>query len=140
MSIIYATQATALGGRSGTAATADGRLRVELSTPLILGGDNGPGTNPEQLFAVGYAACFLSAIRSAAAEAGIAIANDSNVTASVGLETNDQSGRQALSVSLSIDLPGLDQSIATRVVDAAMDTCPFSNAVQGNVNVSVRIN
>ena len=140
MSIVYATQATALGGRSGTAASADGRLRVELSTPLDLGGDDGPGTNPEQLFAVGFAACFLSALRSAAAAAGIAIANDSNVTASVGLATIDQSDRQVLSISLSVDLPSLDQSTATHLVDAAMDTCPYSNAVQGNVDVRVRIN
>ncbi|MEG3177736.1 organic hydroperoxide resistance protein [Sphingomonas sp. RB3P16] len=140
MSIMYTTQATALGGRAGTAATADGRLRVELSTPRILGGDDGPGTNPEQLFAAGYAACFLSAIKSAAVAAKVAIANDSNVTASVGLRTNDRTGGEALAVSLSIDLPGLDQPTATRVVDFAHAICPYSNAMRGNVDVSFRIN
>ncbi|MEO9131198.1 MAG: organic hydroperoxide resistance protein [Sphingomonas sp.] len=140
MSILYCTQATALGGRSGSAATADGRLRVELSTPATMGGDDGPGTNPEQLFAAGYAACFLSAIKLVGEHEKVAIANDSNVTASVGLAPNAAGEGFALSISLSVDLPGLDAAVAERVVHQAHRVCPYSNATRGNIEVKLVIN
>ena len=140
MANLYCTQATALGGRSGSAATADGRLRVELSTPATMGGDDGPGTNPEQLFAAGYAACFLSAIKLVGRKENVAIASDSNVTASVGLRPNAAGEGLALSVSLSVDLPGIDAAIAEQVVASAHQICPYSNATRANIDVRLRVN
>jgi Ohr subfamily peroxiredoxin len=140
MTIHYSTPATALGGRSGSAATADGRLRVELSSPARLGGDDGPGTNPEQLFAAGFAASFLSAIKTVARQEKVAIANDSNVTATVGIGPNDDGEGFVLSIALSIDLPGLDVATADVVVRRAHDMCPYSNATRGNVDVKLRVN
>lgn len=140
MLILYTTQATALGGRSGSAASAVKRLRVELSTPQALGGDNGPGTNPEQLFAAGYAGSLLSSIRTVAKLEKIAISHDSNVTAAIGIGPIGTGGGLALAVSLSIDLPGLDFATAKQVVERADDVCPYSNALRGNVKVKFQIN
>ena len=98
MLILYTTQATALGGRSGSAASAVKRLRVELSTPQALGGDNGPGTNPEQLFAAGYAGSLLSSIRTVAKLEKIAISHDSNVTAAIGIGPIGTGGGLALAL------------------------------------------
>lgn len=137
MKTLYQTQATAIGGRSGSAASADGVLRVQLATPRELGGDGATGTNPEQLFAAGYAACFLSAIRFVAAQAKTAISADANVTATVGISPNDKSPGFALEIALSVDLPGLDRATAERLVDAAHQACPYSNATRGNVDVRI---
>jgi Ohr subfamily peroxiredoxin len=92
MKTLYETQATAIGGRTGCAASADGRLKVRLDLPRGLGGDDREGTNPEQLFAAGYAAAFLSAIKQAAARDGLGIAPDSNVTATVAIGDEDGCG------------------------------------------------
>ena len=139
MTILYRTHATAIGGRSGSAASDDGRLRVDLSTPKAIGGDDGSATNPEQLFAAGYAACFLSAIKQVARRDGIRIANDSNVTAGVSLRPNDADEGLTLAVTLSIDLPGLDAATADDVVHHAHAICPYSNAVRGNIDVKLRV-
>lgn len=133
MTRLYRTQATAIGGRTGSAASADGRLRVRLDLPRVLGGCDGEGTNPEQLFAAGFAACFLSSIRRVAADEGLEIAADGNVTATVQFEDGD------LSVSLSVDLPGLDAETARRVAIAADARCPYSRAVRGNVPVDIQV-
>ncbi len=145
MTILYRTQATAIGGRSGFAGSADGRLRVELSRPKAMGrdesGGDGGATNPEQLFAAGYAACFLSAIRYVAAQLDVAVAPDSNVTACVGIGPADEADDESLvlSVTLSIDLPGLDTSLAERVAQRAHAICPYSKAIRGNVAVILRV-
>jgi len=132
---LYETQATAIGGRDGAAATADGKWRFDLSIPRELGGQGGDGVNPEQLFALGYAACFLTAIRQVAAQEQIGVAPDANVTATVGL--HDQSGHLALSVSLLIDLPGIERDVARRLIRRAHETCPYSRATHGNLDVKV---
>lgn len=137
MKRIYRTQATAIGGRTGSAASADGRLRVRLDAPRSLGGGDGEGTNPEQLFAAGYAACFLSTLRRIAAAEGVTIAADSNVTATVSLEVGD--GHPALGVALSIDLPGLEPDDALRLAEAAEAECAYARAVRGNVPVEIRV-
>lgn len=139
MKALYQTQATAIGGRTGLAASSDGALRVKLATPEALGGPGGDGTNPEQLFAAGYAACFLSAIKSAAAEEKTSIADDANVTATVGIDTRDGEPGFELQVALGIDLPGLDRATAERIVAAAHRACPYSNATRGNVEVRLSI-
>ncbi|WP_340317723.1 Ohr family peroxiredoxin [Rhizorhabdus argentea] len=137
MKTLYETQATAVGGRAGCAASADGRLRVRLDLPKCLGGDDREGTNPEQLFAAGFAAAFLSAIKGAAAGRGVDIAPDSNVTASVALGSTD--GRYALKVALSADLPGLDDATCRRIIEDARAACPYSRATRGNIEVRVEV-
>jgi len=139
MSNIYQAEATSIGGRTGLAASSDGHLRIKLAAPPALGGSGGEGTNPEQLFAAGYAACFLSAIRSAAAEEHTTIADDANVTATVALGTREGGPGLALQVALGVDLPGLDRVTAERIVAVAQDNCPYTHATRGNVDVRVRI-
>ena len=139
MSNIYQAEATSIGGRTGLAASSDGHLRVRLAAPATLGGSGGEGTNPEQLFAAGYAACFLSAIRSAAAEENTTIADDANVTATVVLGTREDGAGLALQVALGVDLPGTDRRTAERIVAVAQDNCPYTHATRGNVDVRVRI-
>lgn len=139
MKILYQTQATAVGGRTGSAASADGALRVQLATPRELGGDGAAGTNPEQLFAAGYSACFLSAIKFVAAQAKTVIPSDANVTATVGIGPNESGPGFALDVALAVDLPGLDRETAERIVAAAHQACPYSNATRGNVDVRIAI-
>ncbi|MBU3077789.1 Ohr family peroxiredoxin [Sphingomonas quercus] len=133
MTKLYRTQATAIGGRTGSAASADGRLRVRLDLPRSLGGQDGEGTNPEQLFAAGFAACFLSSIRRVAKDEGLDIAADGNVTTNVEIEEGN------LRVVLLVDLPGLDAETAQRVVAAADARCVYSRAVRGNVPVDIRL-
>jgi lipoyl-dependent peroxiredoxin len=139
MSNIYQAEATSIGGRTGLAASSDGHLRVRLAAPVTLGGSGGDGTNPEQLFAAGYAACFLSAIRCAAAEANTTIADDANVTATVVLCTREEGPGLALRVALGVDLPGVDRGTAERIVAVAQHNCPYTHATRGNVDVRVRI-
>lgn len=139
MDPLYETQATAIGGRGGSAASVDGALRVKLSTPQALGGPGGDGTNPEQLFAAGYAACFLSAIRSVAAREESLIAPDANVTATVGLRTRDDGAGLQIDLALDIDLPGLERADAERIVAAARNDCPFSAATRGNIGLRLTI-
>ncbi|TCM20846.1 Ohr subfamily peroxiredoxin [Novosphingobium sp. PhB165] len=138
MDPIYTAQATVLGGRSGCVSSCDGRLRVDLSTPAALGGDDGRGTNPEQLFAAAYAACFLATLRMEAQERAVALASDSNVTATVRLTAGDASG-PVLAVSLSLDLPGLPPELAEVLAARAHARCPYSKAVCGNVEVRIDV-
>ena len=136
MKTLYETQATAIGGRCGSVASADGRLKVRLDLPKSLGGDDREGTNPEQLFAAGYAAAFLSAIKRVAGREGVDLASDSNVTATVAIDGD--SG--ALKVALSADLPGLDLDTARRVTATAHVTCPYSRATRGGLDVRISVN
>ena len=139
MKILYQAQATAIGGRDGSAATADGSLRIGFATPAELGGDGSPGNNPEQLFAAGYAACFLDAIRRAAARSHIILAKDSNVTVSVGVGEREEADGLSLAVRISVDLPGVDDDVATTLMREAEATCPYSNATRGNVAARIGI-
>jgi lipoyl-dependent peroxiredoxin len=139
MKPLYETQATAIGGRNGAAATADGRLRFKLAIPTELGGPGGEGVNPEQLFALGYAACFLTAIKEVAGHDRIDIADDSNVTATVGIGPRETGEQLALSVELMIDLPDIDRDVAQNLVRRAHDICPYSAAVRGNLDVRLRV-
>jgi Ohr subfamily peroxiredoxin len=116
MSILYSTKAVATGGRDGRAATDDLKLAVKLATPKELGGPGGDATNPEQLFAAGYAACFLSAIKFVAAKTKIKIPDDGTVTATVGVGPRDDGTGFGLDVALAIDLPGIERSMAETLV------------------------
>lgn len=135
--IFYTAQASATGGRQGEAASADGRLSVQLSVPAGLGGDDGPGTNPEQLFAAGYAACFLGAVKLVARTRKIPLADDTTITAVVGI--GPVAVGYALAVELRASLPGVEPDLAREIVAQAHERCPYSNATRGNVDVTLTV-
>jgi Ohr subfamily peroxiredoxin len=138
MTILYTATATASGGRDGAARTDDGVLDVALSTPKGLGGPGkADATNPEQLFAAGYAACFDSALRFVARLQGVTVA-DSAVTAAVGIGPNDKGGF-GLAVALTVSLPGLERDAAQTLVETAHQVCPYSNATRGNIEVTLTL-
>lgn len=139
MNVLYTTQATATGGREGHAKTADGVLEVSLSTPKELGGAGGPGTNPEQLFACGYAACFLGALKYAAGQEKITIPNDATVTGKVGIGPRDDGNGFGIEVELVITIPGMDGAAAKDLVDKAHIVCPYSDATRGNIPVTLTV-
>jgi osmotically inducible protein OsmC len=137
-SILYTATATSTGGRDGRSVSSDEKLDVKLDTPKELGGAGGAGTNPEQLFAAGYSACFLSAMKFVVSQQKKTIPADTTVTADVGVGPNDTGGF-ALDVELRVSLPGLDAAEAQKLVDAAHQVCPYSNATRNNVPVRVKL-
>jgi osmotically inducible protein OsmC len=139
MNIAYRTKATASGGRDGKAVSDDGKLNVKLITPKELGGPGGEATNPEQLFAAGYAACFLSAIKYVARGQKVAISDESAVSASVGVGPRDDGAGFGLDVALQVSLPGLDRAKAEALVEQAHIVCPYSHATRGNINVALNV-
>ncbi|WP_067540258.1 organic hydroperoxide resistance protein [Nocardia crassostreae] len=137
MNVLYTAGALATGdGRNGRTRSTDGKIDAHLSAPKELGG-NGEGTNPEQLFAAGYAACFHSALRLVGARAKADIA-DSAVGAKVGIGPNDAGGFE-LAVTLEVSLPHLPRAEATALAEAAHQVRPYSNAVRGNIDVQVLV-
>jgi Ohr subfamily peroxiredoxin len=134
----YKTTATATGGRDGTAATQDGSLNLKLSTPKELGGAGGAGNNPEQLFAAGYAACFIGAMKAVAPAQKLRVPTEASVTATIGIGPRSEGGF-GITADLKINLPGLDRADAQRLVDAAHQICPYSNATRGNVDVGLTL-
>ncbi|AXR05547.1 organic hydroperoxide resistance protein [Salinimonas sediminis] len=135
--ILYKASATATGGRDGSAQSDDGRLQARLSVPAGLGGDDGAGTNPEQLFAAGYAACFIGALKHVAAAQKITLGNDIKVSAEVAIGPVEQGF--ALAVTLLVALPDLATSQAQRLIENAHEVCPYSNATRGNIAVELRL-
>ena len=138
MQIIYTAEATAYGGRKGRVTSDDDRLDVELSAPKEMGGDGGDGTNPEQLFAAGYAACFHSAMRLVARKMELDV-TDSTVTARVGIGPAEGRIGYGLDVELVVSAPTLDAETARKVVDTAHQVCPYSNATRGNIDVKLTV-
>ncbi|RXZ35735.1 organic hydroperoxide resistance protein [Sphingomonas desiccabilis] len=134
----YRTTAAATGGRDGRARTEDGKLDLQLSTPKELGGAGGEGTNPEQLFASGYSACFLGALKFAAHLLKLQVPADATAVATVGIGMRSEGGF-GLEVELAVTLPGLDREDAQRLVQAAHQTCPYSNATHGNIDVRLSV-
>jgi lipoyl-dependent peroxiredoxin len=138
MTVLYTAEATSTGaGRDGRTRSSDGVIDLDLSVPKELGGAGGAGTNPEQLFAAGYAACFHSALQLVARRAKVSIA-DSSVTAQVGIGSNGDGGF-ALNVGLVVDLPGVPREQGQDLVTAADEVCPYSNAIRGNVEIELRL-
>lgn len=135
MKVLYTTQATATGGRDGHSKTDDGKVDVALSVPKELGGPGGPGTNPEQLFATGYSACFLGALKFAAGKEKIHIPADATVTAQVGIGPRDDEKGFGIEVELSIHVPGMDTEQVKDLVEKAHIVCPYSDATRGNIPV-----
>lgn len=137
MDVLYTAHATASGGgrEDGRSTTDDGKIDVKLSTPTEMGGKGGDGTNPEQLFATGYAACFLGALRLVSGKAGTPVGPDTKVTASVGFGKNTKGEGFNLDIALAVSDTGLDQATAQKLVETAHTVCPYSNATRNNVDV-----
>ncbi|MBS7538769.1 organic hydroperoxide resistance protein [Ancylobacter lacus] len=138
VNVLYRTTATATGGRDGAARTADGTFEVKLATPKELGGAGGPGNNPEQLFAAGYSACFLGAMKFVASQGGPKVPADTTVTATVGIGPRSEGGF-GLDIDLAISLPGLPKEEAEALVEKAHQVCPYSNATRNNVDVRLTV-
>jgi osmotically inducible protein OsmC len=137
MKVLYTASATATGdGRDGQARTSDGKLDVTLASPIELGGD-GNGTNPEQLFAAGYAACFHSALRVVARRAKADVSG-STVKAEVDFGANG-SGGYGIGVRMDVALPALERASAEELIEAAHQVCPYSNATRGNIDVELNL-
>jgi Ohr subfamily peroxiredoxin len=135
--VLYTAHATATGGRTGTAKSSDGALSVELSTPKELGGGGGSGTNPEQLFAAGYSACFIGAIKHVASTQKIRLPGEVSIATDVGIGPLPHGF--GIQVAMKISLPGLERAAAEALVAAAHEVCPYSNATRGNIDVSLTV-
>ncbi|KAF0801676.1 organic hydroperoxide resistance protein [Alcanivorax xiamenensis] len=135
--VLYRAEAKATGGRDGRAVSSDNALDVKLTTPQALGGPGGEGTNPEQLFAAGYSACFLSALKLVAGKAKVALPSESSVQGQVGI--GPVGAGFGLEVALTVSLPGLDQTQAEQLVNKAHEVCPYSNATRGNIDVTLSV-
>ena len=138
INVIYSTSAITTGGREGQTRTQDRALDLKLSTPKELGGPGGEGTNPEQLFAAGYSACFLSAMKSTSEKLKLQVLADASVTATVGIGMRTEGGF-GLDVEFTVNLPGLNAVDARRLVDTAHRICPYSNATRNNVDVRLTV-
>lgn len=134
----YSTTATSTGGRDGHARSEDGRFDMKLSTPRELGGAGGDGSNPEQLFAAGYSACFIGALKVAGQQLKVRLPDDVAVTATVGIGPRTAGGF-GITTDLTVSLPGIDRDEAQKLVDAAHQICPYSNATRGNVDVGLTL-
>lgn len=139
MRTLYETSATVTGGRNGKVTSEDGVLELEVRMPKELGGTQQGFTNPEQLFAAGYASCFDSALNLVMNQEKIRPENPSSVKATVGLQS-DSKGAFQLVVSLNISIPGIENQLAKELVDKAHKICPYSNATRGNIDVELNLN
>ena len=138
MNVLYTAMATAHGGRDGRVTTSDGNLAVDLTLPKAMGGSEAAGTtNPEQLFAAGFAACFHSALKLIAGRAKVD-ASESTVTAVVGIGPDDKGGF-ALALELEVNMPGVDKDVARDLTEKAHQVCPYSNATRGNIPVELTV-
>jgi lipoyl-dependent peroxiredoxin len=135
--VLYTAHATATGGRDGRAVSSDKVLDVALTTPRELGGAGGTGTNPEQLFAAGYSACFLGALKFVAAQNKIALPADASINGNVGI--GQIPNGFGIEVALNIALPGLARDVAEDLVAKAHIVCPYSNATRGNIDVTLTV-
>ncbi|MGO4306971.1 organic hydroperoxide resistance protein [Cupriavidus sp. RAF12] len=134
--VLYTAHASATGGRDGRAVTSDGQLDAKLAVPKEMGG-NGAGLNPEQLFAAGYSACFLGAIRFVAGQQKINVSPDAKIEGAVGIGQIPQGF--GIQVDLKISLPGMEKEAAEKLVEAAHQVCPYSNATRGNIDVTLTV-
>ena len=138
VNVLYKTKARATGGRDGQSATLDGTLAVKLTTPKELGGPGGAGNNPEQLFAAGYAACFIGAMKFVASQGGPKVPADTSVTSTVGIGPRSEGGF-GLDIALEVSLPGVPRADAEALVAKAHEVCPYSNATRDNVDVRLSV-
>ncbi|MFM8899405.1 MAG: organic hydroperoxide resistance protein [Burkholderiales bacterium] len=134
--VLYTAHATSTGGRDGRSRSDDGKLDVKLAPPTEMGG-NGDGTNPEQLFAAGYSACFLGAMKFVAGQQKISLPADTSITADVGI--GPIPAGFGIQVAMAINLPGMARDAAEKLVAAAHGVCPYSNATRGNIDVTLTV-
>ncbi|MED2972025.1 MULTISPECIES: organic hydroperoxide resistance protein [unclassified Fictibacillus] len=134
---LYTAKATAQGGRDGRVSSKDGKLDLKLSMPKELQGSGGEGTNPEQLFACGYAACYQSALQIVAGKQKVDV-SDSKVTANVTIGKDSSNGGFKLAVVLEVSIPGQDQENVQKLADEAHQVCPYSKATRGNIDVEIK--
>ncbi len=135
--VLYRAHATSTGGRDGRTVVPDANLDLKLSTPKSLGGAGGDGANPEQLFAAGYSACFIGAMKFVAGRDKIALPADVSIDASVGIGAIPNGF--GIEVDLKVTIPGMDRAVAEKLVAAAHTVCPYSNATRGNIDVRLSI-
>ena len=135
--VLYTAHATSTGGREGTSRSDDGVLDLRLTTPKGLGGNGAIGTNPEQLFAAGYSACFIGAMKHVALMQKIALPAETSIAADVGIGPAPQGF--GIQVALHVHIPGMAKDAAKRIVDAAHQVCPYSNATRGNIEVTLDV-
>ena len=138
-SAVYTARARTTGGRTGTSSTDDGRLAVTLDTPKAMGGNDGPGTNPEQLFAAGYSACFLGALKAVGRREKIGIPDGAAIDAAVSFGERADGPGFGLAVAMTVTLPGIDYDKAVELVAKAHQVCPYSNATRGNIDVTFTV-
>ncbi len=137
---LYTAQATSTGGRTGTTESSDGRIKQQLSTPKELGGDSGTGTNPEQLFAAGYSACFIGAMKAVAGLQKIKLPADVSIKADVSIgPMSGKPGAFGIAVAMAVTVPGMDRAAAEALVKTAHEVCPYSNATRGNIDVALSV-
>jgi len=137
---LYTAQATSTGGRTGSTESSDGKIKLQLSTPKELGGDSGPGTNPEQLFAAGYSACFIGAMKAVARMQKIALPAEVSIQADVSIgPMTGKPGAFGIGVAMVVSVPGMDRSAAEALVKTAHEVCPYSNATRGNIDVALSV-
>lgn len=138
VNVIYKTKATATGGRDGAARSDDGSVDVKLVVPKEMGGPGGDGANPEKLFAAGYSACFLGAMKAVSGKEGVKVPPDATVTAEVGFGPREEGG-YGITVDLLVNLPGVDRADGEKLMHAAHEVCPYSNATRNNVDVGLTL-
>ena len=135
--VLYTAHAKATGGRDGQAISSDEVLKVKLATPKELGGAGGLGTNPEQLFAAGYSACFLGAMKHVAGKEKITLPDETEIQGNVGIGPIPTGF--GIAVELKITVPGLEKSVVEGIVQKAHIVCPYSNATRGNIDVTITL-
>ncbi len=138
MKTLYTAVATSTGGREGTSRSDDGILDVKLVVPKAMGGMGG-GTNPEQLFAAGYSACFLGALKFVAGNAKVKIPDETTITAKIGIGKRDDGEGFGINADLTITIPGIDKAVAEDLVAKAHIVCPYSHATKGNIDVALHV-
>ena len=135
--VLYTAHATSTGGREGTSKSSDGVLDLKLTTPKEMGGSGATGTNPEQLFAAGYSACFIGAMKYVAMTQKISLPADTSIKADVGI--GPIPAGFGITVAMTITIPGMERAAAEKIVEAAHKVCPYSNATRGNIDVTLTI-
>ena len=137
---LYTAQATSTGGRTGSTESSDGKIKLQLSTPKELGGDSGPGTNPEQLFAAGYSACFIGAMKAVARMQKLSLPAEVSIKADVSIgPMSGKPGAFGIAVAMVVSVPGMDKATAEALVKTAHEVCPYSNATRGNIDVALSV-
>jgi Ohr subfamily peroxiredoxin len=135
--VLYTAHATSTGGREGSSKSSDGILDVKLTTPKELGGNGAAGTNPEQLFAAGYSACFLGAMKHVAMMQKVTLPPTTSIQADVGI--GPIPAGFGIQVAMAITIPGMERSAAEKLVQTAHGVCPYSNATRGNIDVTLTV-